>query len=203
MTKRRDLKRMVRLRQERTGEVYMTALRHVRAQHRDTQPRIAQRSGAVPVVELTDVSDIAMSLGLLCRLMVVPELAARIDVTATLKQLRRVLVATTRDHAFSLLRATVLCGERPFASWPKLDDLLRFRDRTLAGIGGIDESGRLLAFVTAAQSELEMVVFTLWHTPARYVDVPPSVLLTPADFMLGDPDREWDLRPSGIMAVMP
>jgi hypothetical protein len=171
----------------------VTALRQVRS----------ERRSAVPVVEFIDVSDIGEALGLHGRMLLVPELAERVDVTAVLKQLRTVLVTTMRDHAFSLMRAVVLSDERPFASMPRLQDLLVFRDRTRAGVGGIDESGRMLAFAVPGSPIAEMVVFTLWHTPARYTDTPPSMLITPADFVLGDPEGEWELRPYGLMAVRP
>ena len=59
MTAKRDLKRRVRERQAHTGESYMTALRHVR--NRRTGERESEREGegAVPVVEMIDVSEIA------------------------------------------------------------------------------------------------------------------------------------------------
>src|SRR5215468_10944795 len=104
MTKQRDLKRIVRERQSRTGESYVTALRHVRG----------VQGECVPVVELVDVSEVGAALGIKIRVLVLPALAESIDVTATLQQLRTVLLSTTRDPALDLMRAVVLCGERPF-----------------------------------------------------------------------------------------
>jgi hypothetical protein len=195
MTKQRDLKRLVRERQERTGESYTTALRHVRG----------ERSAGVPVLELIDVSDIGDSLGLRCRLLVAPRLAERVDVAALVRQLRTVLLRTANDHAFSLMRATVLCGQRPYASWPTLQEGLRFRDRIRAGIGGIDDSGRMLAFAVAGRPAPEMAVFLLWFNSAPYSTVRPSLLITPSDFELGDGDGdgEWDLRPFGFAGMTP
>jgi hypothetical protein len=193
MTKQRDLKRLVRDRQERTGESYTTAWRHVRGERRT----------GVPVLELIDISDIGDALGLRCRLLVAPTLTERVDVAAVVKQLRTVLLTTANDHAFSLMHAAVLCGKRPYASWPTLQEGLRFRDRIRAGIGGIDESGRMLAFAVAGRPMPEMVVFLLWFNAAPYLTVPPSLLITPADFELGDRDGDWDLRPFGFEGMSP
>jgi hypothetical protein len=185
MTKQRDLKRLVRDRQSQTGESYMVALRHVRG----------PRGTSVPVVEFVEVTDIGAAIGLKCRVLVLPELAERVDVTAVLQQLRAVLIATAHDHAFSLMRSVVLCGERPFASQTTVEEGQRFRDRTRAGIGGICDSGRMLSFAVAGRRAAELVVFLLWLIPVRHIDAAPSLLVTPVGFSLGDPEGGWDLLP--------
>src|SRR6185503_15925854 len=132
MTKQRDLKRLVRERQSRTGESYVTALRHVRG----------DRGTPVPVVEMIDLTEVASALGFKCRTLVLPDLAKQIDVAAALRQLRTVLLTTTRDHAFDLMRAVVLCGEQPYSSPPTINDGMQFLARVRAGIGGACPSGR-------------------------------------------------------------
>ncbi len=146
MTDRSDLKRRVRDRQARTGESYMTALRHVRG----------QRAGAVPVVELLDISDIGAVLGIKCRTLVLPALAERVDVGAMLRQLHAALLATTRDPASQLMRAVVLYGERPFASPSGIDEGSQFLRRVRAGVGGFSETGRALSFAVAGRRGVEL-----------------------------------------------
>src|SRR5689334_57021 len=109
MTTRRDLKRRVRDRQGRTGESYMTALRHVLAQRDEPAPERAP----VPVVELIDISEAATAIGMQCGARLVPWLADRIHVGATLRRLVDVLLATTADPAFDKMRSVVLHGACP------------------------------------------------------------------------------------------
>jgi hypothetical protein len=54
MTVKRGLERRVRERQARTGESYMTALRHVQGQVHE----LVEERRAITVVELVDVSEI-------------------------------------------------------------------------------------------------------------------------------------------------
>jgi hypothetical protein len=196
MTQKRDLKRRVRERQGRTGESYTTALRHVRGEQLDAAgdaagdppgaapPAGAPSAGAIPVVELVDMSDLAESLGLTCRVMVMPALIERVDPAAMLVQLRGVLRATAGDPAFAMLRAAVLLGERPSLAPDALPvsvhispDNLRFAARVRAGVGGISSNGRSLAFSVAGRAADELVVFGLWLVPQR----PPALLVTTPD----------------------
>lgn len=125
MTKKRDLKRLVRERQVRTGEAYVTALRHVRG----------PRPGTIPVSEYIDITEVGELLGMECRVMLLPDLAERIDVATTLRQLRTVLLTTTPDPAFDLMRAVVLRGAHPRRVLPQLNEGLQFLVRLRAGIG--------------------------------------------------------------------
>lgn len=187
MTKQRDLKRLVRERQSRTGESYVTALRHVRG----------EPGSPVPVVEMVDLSEVANPLGFKCRVRVIPELGARIDVAAALTQLRSVLLTTTRDGAFDLMRAVALCGERPFSTPPTVVQGLQFLARTRAGIGGVCPSGRIVSFAVSGRAGTEMVVFMLWLTPVRIIDIPPALILTSLNYSLRDPDHGWEVLPFG------
>jgi hypothetical protein len=189
MTKQRDLKQLVRERQNRTGESYVTALRHVRG----------ERGSAVPVVEMVDLCEVADALGFKCRAMVLPDLAERINVVAALTQLRTVLLTTTRDRVFDLMRAVVLCGERPFSSPPTMVDALRFLERTRAGVGGVCASGRNVALPVSSRTGTEMVLFLLWLTPLRFLNAQPGLMLTSVNYPLGDPAHGWEVLPFGYV----
>ncbi len=206
MTQKRDLKRRVRERQARTGESYMTALRHVRGEQLEAAGAAAGESpdagassagapaggassgGAIPVVEMVDLSELATSLGLTCRVMVMPAVIERVDPAAMLVQLRGVLQTTAGDPSFALLRAAVLLGERPSLEpgAPRTrvhgavipDDTLRFAARVRAGVGGITSNGRTLAFSVTGREADELVVFELWLLPPGYAVRPPALLVT-------------------------
>jgi hypothetical protein len=179
MTDRRDLKRRVRERQARTGESYMAALHHVRG----------EREPAIPVVDLIDLSEIAATLGLKCRAMVLPALAARVDVAAMLRQLHATLVAAARDPGARLMRSVVLHGMRPFPSSATVDEGIEFMRRMRAGITGFSDGGWMLSLAVAGRSTRELVTCFLWMTPVRYVDVPPSVIITTPAGLFGD---DWE-----------
>lgn len=170
MTEKRDLKRRVRERQARTGESYVTALRHV----------LGQREGGVPVVELIDLTDIAAALGIKCRTVMAPSLVARVDPTAMLTQLRDALLTTLRDPDLALMRAVVIAGEQ---LKPELEPVIdrQFLARLRAGIGGVSASGRVLALSTAGRGAPEMVVFVLWMIPLKYIHRAPTLMVAPGD----------------------
>jgi len=147
MTERKDLKRRVRDRQDRTGESYMTALRHVRD---GRQP--------VPVVEMLDVTEIAAQLGFACRVKMSPDLA---DLASeALTRFATLLRTTARDPAFARMRDAVLFGVNvPCLTRPAIDHA--FADRVHAGLGGVSASGSGVALVVHDV----MVVFTLYVVP--------------------------------------
>jgi hypothetical protein len=176
MTRQRDLKRLVRARQERTGESYTTALRHVRGPQRSR----------VPVLELIDLTDIGAVLGIKCNVRIVPELAERIDVASTLRQLCTILV-TTRQPGFAVLRSVVMHGERPFVSPPSLRDELNFLAFVLAGFGGVSKSGRMMAFTVTGRRAPEPVVFQLWMAMVRYARITPVLVAGPPGWGIDDP----------------
>lgn len=188
MTAKRDLKRRVRDRQARTGESYMTALRHVRDQRpaADPAPAAEARTAAMDVSEMFDITEIAAALGVKCRVRLAPGLAPRIDAASVLRQLRTALTATERDRQFDTMRAVVLRGEQRLgqpldghASW-------RFAERLRAGIGGISDTGRLLAMTVNGRQGLEMLVFALWLPMAEFAHLPrmaPSLVISAIDPM--------------------
>jgi len=159
MTAKRDLKRLVRDRQAKTGERYTTALHHVLAQ-RPNPP--------FSVVELVDLSADAAKLGFRCRVSMFPALAERVDAADVLLRIRDVLFATEGDPATARLRAVVLRGE-PLISgvWPSgfFEEGRRFMARARAGLGGVSESGRMLAMHLQGRHGLETVIGLLWQLP--------------------------------------
>ncbi len=188
MTERRDLKRRVRERQARTGESYMTALRHVQA----------QRPTAIPLIELIDLTELGRALGLGCRIAMSPRLADRVDSAAMLARLRDALLATEGDRALALMRAVVLRGER--ARMPMtaaaLDEARRFVARARGGIGGVSEGGRMLAMPIESRrtggGASPMLLFLLQLTPDIVpVHRDPTLVITTADGLTADPLLGW------------
>jgi len=199
MTERRDLKRRVRERQARTGESYMTALRHVQE----------GRPGVIPTIELVDLTELGAPLGFKCRLAMFPGLAERVDAAAMLVRLRDALLATEGDRSLSLLRRVTLGGARarmPASMGGALEEVRQFVDRARAGIGGVSESGRMLALYVetrpgssgagqpgatrgaGAGAGAEMVLFMLQLLPA-FVPVyrTPTLVITRVDELSVDP----------------
>jgi len=179
MTERRDLKRRVRERQARTGESYMTALRHVQA----------QRSSPIPTVELIDLTEIGARLGLKCRIAMFPALADRVDAAALLGHLRDALLSTEGDRALALMRRVVLRGARPRVpmAMAQLEEARQFVERARAGIGGVSEGGRMLALqlprgARSGDGELPLLLFMLQLAP-DFVPVyrDPTLVITSVD----------------------
>jgi hypothetical protein len=158
----------------------MTALRQVQA----------QRPPAFPVVNLVDLTEIGTPLGFKCRIAALPGLAERIDVAATLVQLRDVLLMIDRDRSLELLRAVTLHGEtRRFRiTLDALEERRRFVARARAGLGGVSEGGRMLALYVDAPDGPTMVLFLLWLIPDFIpVQREPSLILTSLDAVAVDP----------------
>jgi hypothetical protein len=202
MTRRRDLKRRVRDRLAQTGESYMTALRHVRAL-RDPLPTEPPPAGPEPisVVELIDITELGATLGMKCPIRLVPALAERIDVAATLRQLVAVLAATEHDPALSAMRSVVLRGEPPVATSHTIQDGLRFVARVRAGIGGISEGGHMLAFSVSGRSGSELIVFVLWPSLQPRSASPPSLIVA-APSLFDPRSPSWDMLPLGAIRVL-
>lgn len=144
MTDRRDLKRRVRERQERTGESYMTALRHVRG---GRQP--------VPVVEMLDVTEIAEPLGIRCRVTMSADLSDR--AATALSELCRMLRTHATDPKLAAMRDVVFDGKH---SWPLGPDIdTQFARQIRDGVAGVSDTGRVIALPVDGVT----VVFTMWY----------------------------------------
>jgi hypothetical protein len=178
MTRKRDLKKRVRERQERTGERYTTALQHVRG----------RRVPKVPVIELGDMTAEAAGLGIKCRVFAFPDLAEKIGCAAILRRLRDALQATGDDPATELMRTVVMRGERPLVAWgsPRsLIEMERFLARARAGLGGVSESGTMLALHVAGQGGVETVLCLLWlPLVLAFASREPSIILATPDALI-------------------
>jgi len=187
MTAKKDFKRRVRARQERTGEAYTTARRHVAAERGlATSPEPPPLAGRrIPVIDLVDATELAASLGVRCRVAVFPALAARVAPDRLMVELRNVLDATSGDPSFELLRAVVLRGERPRSASKtgRLEDATAFMRRARAGIGGVSKSGRALALTIDGQR----VLYRLSLTPAfAGIARDPAVVVRHLDALDGE-----------------
>lgn len=177
MTARRNLKKLIRERLARTGEHYMTARRHILGQRDET---------GIEVLELEDLSAEGAQLGFRCKVLMYPELAERVDRSALLVRIRDALRETGGDPATEQLRSVALEGQKPWAEERSAIDLsdegARFIARARAGIGGVSESGRMLALPVAGRHGLEIVVCLLWPPPFPNVAPrePALVLSRPA-----------------------
>lgn len=167
MTDRRDLKRRVRERMERTGESYMTALRHVKAARETDAPDTSKPAGEpIPYVELDDLTDVAQSFGITCRVVRYPSVAD-IDPREALAALCLLLGKTRDDKAFDLFRDVLIAGERPRIRLDyHVEETLHFAQRLRAGIGGISNGGHLLAMhIDGKTRGSQLVLFLLQLTP--------------------------------------
>jgi hypothetical protein len=160
MTAKRDLKKLVRARQARTGERYTTALEHVRG---------AKPASSIPVLELIDLTDQARALGFVVGAGMFSDLAEDVDGRAALERLREVLRATADDATTLLLRSVLLEGRplpRPTGSVHEgLAEGRRFLARARAGIAGVSDSGRMIALAVEGKHGVETVVGLLWSPP--------------------------------------
>jgi hypothetical protein len=185
MTAKKDLKRRVRERQVKTGESYVTARRHVLAAAPDVpadvpaadvpapEPRPAP---AIDVDELQDITEAGAALGFHCRIYASSKLARHVDLDGLLQHIREILSATSEDPEMAHMRGAILRGERPpfgprDAQWWM--DVRAFLRRATTGIGGITESGNMLAFSHGGRMILADIGFR--QTPA---DVPPRLMLS-------------------------
>jgi hypothetical protein len=193
MTANRDLKRRVRDRQAETGESYMTALQRVLAQ------RETSSSTAIQTVEFIDASDLAEVAGLRCQVALSPPVAHGVDVAQTLAAFRQMLVATQHDPLLRLMRSVALGGESaPFElTAASVQEGAAFVRRLRAGLGGVSDSGRMLALRAVPRAASgkpvplpadSIVLFSLRLTPT-FVPVtrPPLLIVTSIDETVNDP----------------
>jgi hypothetical protein len=199
MTAKRDLKRLIRERQRRTGESYVTARRRVLEQAEGQAPEpqgdITPPS-AIPVVEMLSLTAAAKRLGMRCRVVIASTLAQQVDPVAALERVRDALLATEDDPGTRVLRAAVLRGEAPAitrsatALW--IEEARRFVSRAVAGIGGVSANGNMLALHVNGTAGSILVIA---HVGFRPVSSPsaaarqPRLVLTTVDFLATGPDR--------------
>lgn len=197
MTRKRDLKRLVRERQEKTGESYTTARRRVIARGSPPPPAPPPQGSTIPVVEMISLSAEARRLGLRCRVAIASTLAARVDPTAVLERVRDALRATADDPGTGPLRAAALRGEAIDCSgWPRragLRGVRQFVARALAGIGGVSDEGNMMALPVDGPDGAVMVIAHIGFRPAARTAPPadgvPRLVLTTVDQLTSGPDQ--------------
>jgi hypothetical protein len=170
MTDKRDLKRRVRERMDRTGESYMTALRHVTAQREPvdefTTLRRLEPAPSIPYIELIDLDELAKTFAIRCRVSMYPSLVHDIDPREALAALCLLLGRTRDDRAFDVFRDVVIAGEKPrIRLEADVDAALQFAARVRAGFGGISRSGRGLAHHVDGKRGKQLLLFTLQLSP--------------------------------------
>jgi hypothetical protein len=151
---------------------------------------VAASGGAVPVVELVDVSGEACRANILCRVSMFPSLLARVDATVVLTRLRDLLLATAEDPPMHVFAQVALTGRGPtqpprLARVPNYDAVQRFLRRARAGLGGVSDDGLTLAFHVAGPDGLIAIQCGL-HWPLRLEQAkgPSFVLLGIDDMMI-------------------
>ena len=139
MTVRRDLKRRIRARQEKTGESYAAARARV----------LAARPRPSWVIELADVSRAARAAGFVCAVRSTPLLATSRSLPAILVQLRGILGGATEGLA--PMQRVALRGEadpwsRGGGAVVMVSRLRAFAASLDQGLRGPGPGGRILAF---------------------------------------------------------
>jgi hypothetical protein len=178
MTAKKDLKRRIRERMERTGEPYSVARREVM-----TDPPPTQQPPVIEVVEMDDITELGAELGFRCTISITHALTAEVAARTVLEKLRDVLIKTPGDPALDTIRGVMLYGRdmrRPRQMTQWMDDLRLFVARVRVGIGGVSDGGTMLAMPLAGASGVVMTVVQLGFWLARPT-TPPRVVLTTAD----------------------
>jgi hypothetical protein len=179
MTAKKDLKRRVRDRQEKTGESYVTARRHVLAAA-PAEPA-PDESSAIDYDEMLDLTARGEALGFACRVYSSTKLGRLVDHESLLHRIRDIVHATTEDPDMAKIRAVTLRGEHPVLPARTADwwaQTRQFVRRAMAGIGGISEAGNMLAF--AHDGTMVLVNIGVRPPPTTPVmsDQPPRLVLS-------------------------
>jgi hypothetical protein len=181
MTAKKDLKRRIRARMDQTGEPYSVARREVLEP--PASPASPAANPVIEVVEMDDITELGAELGFKCTISITHALAAEVPARAVLEKLRDILMQTPGDTALATIRGVMLYGRdmrRPRQMTQWMDDLAVFVTRVRAGIGGVSESGTMLAIPLAGARGIVMTILQLGFWLARPT-LPPRVVLTTAD----------------------
>lgn len=168
MTKKKDLKKRVRARQEKTGESYTAALAQLR------RVRIPEAPGAT--IE-------AQAAGFRCEAVVSSKLRALGDLRPLFTRLRELLEGLGAEACGPLLR-----GEQTPRRVPQVRDMIearRFFMEVRTGKRGLGPDGRLVAFEWGGLTVLAAVSL-IWRKPLLQVGLLDDVvdwMLPPMAFM--------------------
>lgn len=181
MTDRRDLKKRIRARQEKTGERYTTARAHV----------MGQGPGNDLVVELRDISDAARATGFVCLARATPAVPEAIEAHA-LRQLREILLGPVAG--LDPMRKIALQGSvHPTLDLGRVLELITQRRAFHAslelGLRGPGPGGRIVAFDLLTDGECCTIVAQLLPTRGEAV-----LLLSgfPGDPVVADSIDLWE-----------
>jgi hypothetical protein len=173
MTKRKDLKRRVRARQQKTGESYTAALANIRPE--------------VRIPEAPSATAEARAAGLRCEAVVTEELRRMGDLEPLFVRLRELLLALAAEDCGPLVR-----GEAAAQRLPDMKDVIearRFLEAVRAGERGLSKNGRIVAFNWRER----VVIVDLGIRGARNPLLQAGVLgegpLWPADMLLAGVGR--------------
>jgi hypothetical protein len=192
MTFRRDLKRRIRERQERTGERYTTARAHVVGDMQQPPPF----SVPIPVVELHDFTEHARAAGLACPVRVTSSLQRSAShIPAVLEQIRRILLGSTQG--LDAMQRVALHGEpeRLPRTGPAVilaTHIHSYLEGLEHGLRGPGPGGRVLAFDAVLDGASRTIIAQLFP---QHLSVSLLVLSLFRDdsLWLFDSPEVWDL----------
>jgi hypothetical protein len=215
MTAKKDLKRRIRERQERTGESYVVARRRVLAEREEDRgaapeapkptttvvapppmPGSAYREviaafpdmyrteadGPIIVVEMEDFTELATALGFRCSIAITTHLSKLVDPRVVLERFREVVLGTSADPAMESICGVALLGLDPVQHVYQPDwfqKMQRFVARVKVGVGGVSESGTMLAMTIQGKEGPVMMVCHLGFGIAQKSR--PRIVLTTAE----------------------
>lgn len=166
MTIKKDLKKHIRERQEKTGEAYTTARMHVlRQKEEKPMPRVQEMS-------LREVTALAEAAGLKAQAFLTPRFPERLARPA-LERLREVLLTTAEEGepGTRLMRDVLLRGEPDvldvrtvLQDWTQTRAFVR---NLRLGIRGPSRTGRILPFDVQTESGVVTVVAALVPTAKK------------------------------------
>ncbi|MGZ3459390.1 MAG: hypothetical protein ACXU86_12910 [Archangium sp.] len=176
MTIKKDLKKRVRERQEKTGESYTTARMHVLHHAEAGAPKVREES-------LREVTPLAEPVGLKGQVFLTPRFPEPLARPA-LERLREVLLATGDEPATRRMRAVLLRGEPDpldLGSIPQVwSQSFGFARKLRLGLRGPSPSGRILSFDLQADGAPVAVVVALVPSPKG---TPKLLLGTAEDYL--------------------
>jgi hypothetical protein len=136
----------------------------------------------IEVLDFEQATEVAGKLGLNCTVAIARPLLAEIGARALLERLRDVLKTTGEDPAFELFRAVALRGEHATGARESRElheSITAFAARVRAGVGGISDTGTMLALSVASPRGATTVVYQLGFGLLRPAN--PAITITSAD----------------------
>ncbi len=193
MTKKKDLKKRVRARQDETGQRYTEALKDVLATGQKLE---TPRPLSSKVVEYSDASEQAQRIGLRCRVFIHPALWKGAEASEALTELalRRIHQIAQLDAALGMrsFRRVALEGQLFDLDNRDMGAMLDFYRSTCAGLRGPSLDGARLAFdVELPDGQTRTLVADVVMTSTKYrEDKRPAMTLGAWDQRVGEKTLE-------------